>query len=734
MKIFLKLIGLGITLLAIGGSLRNQLVYADSYNMVDLQAIEEARQLFGFLQSTQNSSGIMFGHQHSLDEGISLSGEYPRVGSTESEVKNAVGDYPAVFGWDTGSLDGGEKPGVPGDVEQSIKNTATSMKTAHDLGGIIVLSMHPKNFVTGGNYNDTSGNVVQNILPGGDYNSIFNQWLDQIATLADLLKDDEGNSIPFIFRPFHEQSGSWFWWGESTTTPEQYKAIYRYTVEYLKNTKNVHNILYAYSPGSTIPGDKEAYLKTYPGDNYVDLFGIDNYDSKQNAGSQTWLNGLVDDLEMIVNVAEEKGKIAALTEFGYSAQGMNQTGNTLDWYTRVLNAIQENEQARKIAYMLTWANFGWPNNMYVPYKDVIGDLGGDHEMLPNFVSYYNESTSLFLEDIKGDIYTPENSGEIRQQASHFFMLNPTNKLMITDSVVPIYTMVTNDETAEVTYEIEGITTEIPLNKEGHLFGGSFDLGDNFRNGSLTLVFHYYSNGVEVDKATIQIYMQAEINESELLIDDFERYLGENELLNQKYASNGDPISMSLSSKMKNSGDYGLQYDYTIATKGYSGRQLSVEKDWSDATKLSFWMANETASENTLTIQIQIGSVSFEADVDLSNPYTGIVEILFDEFVPASWEQNQTAKINSETLKNVSQFALYMGGNKGEGTLYFDDIQAIGESSEVNPILCTMSVIHQDLEGNILFTEAIQAEKGTRVTVASKEFEGYLIQGEFTKDV
>lgn len=299
---------------------------------------KKQRQLFGFLQATQDSSGIMFGHQHALDEGVTLTGEAPRTGSTDSEVKNAVGDYPAVFGWDTGSLDGGEKPGVAGDVEQSIQNTAISMKTAYDLGGVIVLSMHPRNFVTGGAYNDLTGNVVQNILPGGDYNDTFNAWLDQIATLSYLLKDDDGNSIPFIFRPFHEQTGSWFWWGESTTTTEQYKAIYRYTVDYLKNTKDVHNILYAYTPNKMTPGDEERYMRTYPGDDYVDIFGIDIYDQQENAGSEEFLDSVVQDLSMITSIAESKNKIAALSEFGYSAVGLKETGNTLDWYTRLFNA------------------------------------------------------------------------------------------------------------------------------------------------------------------------------------------------------------------------------------------------------------------------------------------------------------------------------------------------------------------------------------------------------------
>lgn len=52
------------------------------------------------------------------------------------------------------------------------------------------------------------------ILPGGDKNSGFNTYLDRIADFASNLKDDDGNLIPVLFRPFHEQNGGWFWWGQ----------------------------------------------------------------------------------------------------------------------------------------------------------------------------------------------------------------------------------------------------------------------------------------------------------------------------------------------------------------------------------------------------------------------------------------------------------------------------------------------------------------------------------------
>nr|4YN5_A Chain A, Mannan endo-1,4-beta-mannosidase [Bacillus sp. JAMB750] len=373
-----------------------------SFKLVDSNASTLTKSLYAYLQDTSGRQ-ILFGHQHAVDEGLTLTNSGDRVGSTQSEVKNAVGDYPAIFGWDTLSLDGYEKPGNEKNSQaQNRANVVQSMRTVHELGGIIALSMHPENFVTGNQYNDTSGDVVKNILPDGSHHEVFNAWLDNIAAFAHELTDQStGELIPVIFRPFHEQNGGWFWWGAQTTTASEYKALYRYTVDYLRDVKGVNNFLYAFSPNAPFDGNLTQYLRTYPGDQYVDIFGLDQYDNKANAGQATFLNGLTQDLAMISKLADEKGKIAAFTEYGYSPQGFNETGNYLQWYTAVLEAIKKDPNASRIAYMQTWANFGYPTNMFVPYRDVNGNLGGDHELLPNFVEFYEDDYAAFLTEASG---------------------------------------------------------------------------------------------------------------------------------------------------------------------------------------------------------------------------------------------------------------------------------------------------------------------------------------------
>ncbi|GEM00924.1 mannan endo-1,4-beta-mannosidase [Halolactibacillus halophilus] len=845
------------------------------------------KELFAYLKGLGGDE-ILFGQQHAIDEGITLKNDGNRVASDQSEVKNAVGEYPAVFGWDTNSLDGRERPGnAIGDValsyEERLNNLAASMKKAHELGGIVTLSMHPNNFVTGGNYKDTAGNVVREILPGQSKHEVFNAWLDQIVDLSHKVVDKNGEAIPIIFRPFHEQTGSWFWWGQSSTTPEDYKAIFRYTVDYLHEHGN-NNILIGFSPNSGPSGDKEHYFETYPGDDYVDIIGIDSYDNKNNAGSEAWINRLAGDLQMLAEEAQARGKVSALTEFGYSAQGMNETGNTLDWWMRILEGIMNNDafpKAKETSYMLTWANFGLPNNMYVPYEDVNGDLGGDHELLPTFKDYHDDARTVFANG--GNVYNQSVDYTVIEHEKDMYVLNPTNGTKITKAPITLRTKVNHGNNPRVTYQV-GNGEEIELMLTDGYYSAQYTPAASYNDSSIDVTYRYYETDalideeshryfVTIDELPIKTYgftediddiktngtysdisgdtpvlsvshsdfnggalalevtnMEPEawwqelkleltnvstidlatVNQVEydvyvpvsagekalvntvmlppdwetkyshevnvhdydtvtvdgkdyylvkatvdfpevesaeslaislvgkqltfddpffvdnitlknvyretvkdpLVVDDFESYMGDNALLDRAYSDNGDPIAVSLSESEKQSGDYGLTFDYTLGSAGYSGKQVSLGGvDWSETNGVSFWLNHEAQGERHLTVQVQVGGVSFESNVALSDAYEGVVTIPFSEFAPAPWESNQTAIIDSERIQQVTQFALYMGGETGEGTLFFDDIKATNIDGaapvpdkedngpiELNPIHLTFDESKEDFSG------------------------------------
>ncbi|CAL9372566.1 hypothetical protein SUDANB176_00899 [Streptomyces sp. enrichment culture] len=353
----------------------------------DAQATAETRSLFSYLRD-RRGEGILFGHQQTTEFGVT----FEEADGVKSDVLAGVGDHPAVFGWDMSDEGFGSSPGTP---EEKFATYAELIRDAHRIGGINTVSAHMNNFVTGGNYGDTDGDVVERILPGGDHNDEFNAYLDRVARLAHAITDDEGDPIPVIFRPFHENSGSWFWWGAAHASPSQYVELWRYTVEYLRDTKDVHNFLYAYAPGGGYGGTDEVYLRTYPGDTYVDVLGYDNYDGTD--GSRQWLDGMVADLGMIARIAEERGKVSAFTEFGESGalRPAGQNGN-LHWYTRVLDAVSADPDASRTAYMMTWTNFG-TDQFFVPHP--AHDGLAEHQLMPDFRGFEADPDSVFSSDL-----------------------------------------------------------------------------------------------------------------------------------------------------------------------------------------------------------------------------------------------------------------------------------------------------------------------------------------------
>ncbi|WP_055105071.1 glycosyl hydrolase [Paenibacillus ihumii] len=462
-------------------------------DLVDAKATDSTRSLFAYLQEIRGKH-ILFGHQHPTDEVLSTTAP----GEPRSETYSAVGDYPAMFGWDTLSLEGYEKPGSLSNTPvQNRDNLVSSMKEAYELGGVLTLSAHMPNFVTGGDFYDTSGNVVAHILPSGDKHEEYNAFLDQIADFAHHLKDDNGNLIPVIFRPFHEQNGGWFWWGAPYTTKEQYIEIYRYTVEYLRDVKGVRNFLYAFSPGSPFNNMEETFLKTYPGDDYVDILGFDTY---YDGNSQGWFQTVIDDAKLISRIADARGKVAAFTEFGYS--NVKPTGTAdLHFFTKLASALQSDPDAKRMAYMLTWANFNY-NSIFVPYRN--SAQYGDHELLPDFEQYYADPYTYFSRDLTG-VYNKKLRTADEKPFMH--IVSPTGQETLRNESATIRAKVLNQNVNKVVYLIGDSATEheMTLNDRG-FYAADWQPPAELNGKEATLTVKVYGKDHTILSQTITIYI------------------------------------------------------------------------------------------------------------------------------------------------------------------------------------------------------------------------------------
>ena len=327
----------------------------------------------------------LFGQQHAIDEsarGDSANDGYGR----KSDVAAMTGKYPAVFGFDSD-----ENPTDPAQTpEENGKALARAFIEADSLGATVTLSSHLKNPVTGGSAFDTSKVEAQRLI-SGDLQSKLHDWLDTVATAANNAVRADGSKIPVIFRPLHENTGDWFWWGKGHMSADDYKTLWQHIHQYL-DSKGADNLLYAYSPNGSLGGDSAKYLEAYPGDNYVDIFGYDAYQSEPQArqSDAAWRSQTVRDLEMVTKLAGEHGKVAAFTEFGLNNDRVIQpSGNeNTQFFSELLGAIKGSDAASQLAYMMTWANWGVDENgkfqSYTPWPG--------HEMEGDFKKFLDGLT------------------------------------------------------------------------------------------------------------------------------------------------------------------------------------------------------------------------------------------------------------------------------------------------------------------------------------------------------
>jgi len=366
-----------IAVIFIGTSCSSQQFISNTnLSLSDKKATPETVSLYKKLnQLTQK--GYMFGHQDDLAYGVNWKYENGR-----SDIKDVVGDYPAVYGWDLAGLEKDSPDNIDGIPFTKMKQF---IEESHERGGITTISWHFDNPATGKSAWDNTPNSLKTVLPGGENHQKFTVWLDKAANYLLSLKDKKGKNIPVLFRPYHELTGGWFWWGKGNGTPEEFKSVWKFTFDYLQK-KGVHNLIYIYNTSSF--SSKEDFLANYPGDNYADIISFDSYQNNDDKQGEKFIAEVQNQLKIINEIGIEKHKLIAIAEAGYEAIPDPK------WWTGTLSqAIGD----YKISYVLLWRNHGWQEkeqkmHYYAPYTGQIS--------AKDFVDFYNLDKTLFEKDIK----------------------------------------------------------------------------------------------------------------------------------------------------------------------------------------------------------------------------------------------------------------------------------------------------------------------------------------------
>lgn len=317
-----------------------------------------------------SEQGIMYGHQDDPFYGITWQWEKDR-----SDTYELIGDYPAVMGFDLGGLEEHHDKNLDSVPYCWIREEAVRH---FERGGIITFSWHPRNPRTGGTAWDvTDKTVVKNILPGGDQYELFQGWMADVAAFLKTVKTADDTPVPFIFRPWHEYNGSWFWWGQDLCSDDEYKALWTMFQDYM-NEAMPGQIVWSQSPNLQGNWTEDTFLPRFVGQERCDILGEDCY---QWGTEDEFIAGATADIRFLSAFAHERGMLFSITECG------RVNSDVPDWWSRVLLPVVEGSKA---CYVLPWRN--WSEEHFGASKDAL--------TADDFKALCAEKKLLLLQDIQ----------------------------------------------------------------------------------------------------------------------------------------------------------------------------------------------------------------------------------------------------------------------------------------------------------------------------------------------
>lgn len=335
-----------------------------------------AAELLARLTAVASDGKTAYGHHDDTAYGHDWQYEAGR-----SDVLETSGQYPALMNWDLGLIEYGDSvqlDGVPFDFIRA------EVRAQHERGGINGLSWHPRNPVSGGDSWDVSASPLhEGVQEGTAVNDTLRAWIGRAADFVLSLTDADGRRIPVLLRPWHEHTGSWFWWGKDFCTPDEYKALWRMTREVF-DERGVDNAVWVYSPDKLT--DSDEYGERYPGDEYVDVLGADAYHFGGEDGIADYYTRTRRQLDGAKALAARNGKLIALSETG--SEGLP----VADWYTRVLLPLL---REYPVAYVCVWRNACdsvKSGHFYAPYKG--------HAAEADFRAFAADSTIVMADKMK----------------------------------------------------------------------------------------------------------------------------------------------------------------------------------------------------------------------------------------------------------------------------------------------------------------------------------------------
>lgn len=263
--------------------------------LVTKQADKETAELFEYLKSIYGKK-VLSGQQ------------YLQASELEDEVYfRYTGKLPAVRGYDLMDMD----------KKKGDDQVNRAIKWAKETGSIITLCWHwyaPDDmddmenccwsfyYKSTSYQHKTSFDLLKAVTVGmREYDFV----VSRIDKAAMLLREFEKEHIPVLFRPLHEASGSWFWWGnrgnDGGESIEAYKKLWYMIFDRIENYHKLTNIIWVWNGQNK---DMAVHPNTY------DIVGEDIYSQLPDDHSSQ--KPKFDEVTSYTH-----GKMAALSECGF---------------------------------------------------------------------------------------------------------------------------------------------------------------------------------------------------------------------------------------------------------------------------------------------------------------------------------------------------------------------------------------------------------------------------------
>ncbi len=300
--------------------------------LVNPKASQQAKNVYNFLleQSGKKTlSGVQSSHSHKND--------------MVDFIYENTGKHPALAGYDFIFLQYSPTPDS-WSWKQNY-NDISAMKEQWAANGLVNFMWHwnvPKSeaawkeALESGDYDgkyafytdQVSFDINAALTEGTWQNEFIMRDIEEVAGYLQLLEDE---NIPVIWRPLHEAAGNydlygpngaWFWWGKGGAEP--CKKLWKLLYDQLVNVYGLDNLIWVWTVDVT-KGVEDQYLDWYPGDEYVDILGVDIYESNINAKERQY--------QALVDLTKGK-KLVTISECGNipDPDKCMEAGNKWSWF------------------------------------------------------------------------------------------------------------------------------------------------------------------------------------------------------------------------------------------------------------------------------------------------------------------------------------------------------------------------------------------------------------------